>query len=362
LPMDKKQMIASVIMTLIIAAFMALSPGYIISSRAPLTMQREPERAEGYQGIITVWHIAGFKPYRGSLGSWLADVAASLEKRHSGVYFEVDSITVEEYQARILRGEQPDVFSFPLGCANVEQLLELDTELPPLRGNLQGVGRYDGRLYAVPYAASGYLLVHNQRLVQELGADCDSMEEALKGGSVSAAGNAVTAYIYGISGEVLSEEDFLEEKAVSAFLDGRAAGDLELKVQNGKGFPFQASRFGNYSDLVQLIGVNSKIEGEKLPCIYELIEACLSVERQQSLCSIGLMPGAAEAAPHKAEDEALEILFAQLEEIAAPNSFLYKTYREQLEISAAEAMRGSSSAKKDIELRLTELVRGATIK
>jgi len=362
MPMNKKQVILSLIMTALISAFMIVSPRYIAMSRTPLTQHRENAVSEGYQGIITVWHIVGFKPYQGSLGTWMSNAAAQLEKHHRGVYLQVDSIDVEEYEARIARGEQPDVFSFPLGCMYAEQLCELELELPELKGNTKEAGYCEGRLYAVPYTASGYLLLHNQRLMQEQGKDAQGMTEMLKSGGASAAGDPVQACIFGVMGEMLVQEDFIEERAVSAFVDVRAAGDLERKVQSGKGFPFEVLSCGNYTDLVQLIGANANIQPEKLPYVYELIELCLNTDEQQQLTEIGLMPLLAEKQTDKTDTEAINILFEELENIAAPNSFLYKTYREQLRISAAEAMRGSVSAKKDLELRLRELVRGAVIK
>lgn len=360
--MNRKQIIVCLIVTSIMALFMVHSPKYLMSSRKLLTLQRDEENTEQYQGIIEVWHIVGFKPYRDSLGSWVSNTAKQLEKRHSGVYLEVDSITMEEYEARIARGEQPDVFSFPLGSVYAEQLGELNTNFPALRGNLAATGQYDGRLYGIPYAASGYLIVHNQRLMQERGADAESISKFLKKGEANSAGDPVQACIWGIIGEVRSEEEFLQEKAVSAFLDARAAGDLFKKVQNGKGFPFETACCSNYSDQVQLVGVNVNIETAKLPYIYELIDLCLSRENQQKLMDIGIMPAIAEITREKSDDEAIDQLFDELEDIAAPNTFLYKTYREQLQISAIEAMLGSESAKKDLDLRLIELVRGAAIK
>ena len=360
--MNRKQIIVSLIVTSIMAVFMVLSPKYLMLSRSLLTLQRDEENTEQYQGIIEVWHIVGFKPYRGSLGSWVSNTAKQLEKRHSGVYLEVDSITMEEYEARIARGEQPDVFSFPLGSVYAEQLGELNTNFPALRGNLAVTGQYDGRLYGIPYAASGYLIVHNQRLMQERGADAESISTLLKKGEANSAGDPVQACIWGTIGEVRPEEEFLQEKAVSAFLDARAAGDLFQKVKNGKGFPFETACCSNYSDQVQLVGVNVNIETAKLPYIYELIDLCLSRENQQKLMDIGIMPAIAEITREKSDDEAIDQLFDELEDIAAPNTFLYKTYREQLQISAIEAMLGSESAKKDLDLRLIELVRGAAIK
>ena len=360
--MNRKQTVLSLIMTIIMAAFMVFSPKYIMSSRTPLTLQQNKENKEEYQGIITVWHIVGFKPYRGSLGNWVSNTAKQLEKKHSGVYLEVDSITMEEYESRIARGERPDVYSYPLGSVYAEQLCELNIDFPAMRGNLAGIGQYDGRMYGVPYGASGYLIVHNQQLMQERGADTESISLLLSTGEANTAGDPVQACIWGINGEVRPVEDFLQKKAVSAFMDARAAGDLFYKVQNGKGFPFETVSCSNYSELVQLIGINVETESAKLSYIYEFMDMCLSADNQQKLMDIGIMPAIAEIEREKVDDEAIEQLFNQLENIAAPNSFLYQTYREQLQISAIEAMRGSEAAKKDLDLRLTELVRGAAIK
>lgn len=362
MPMNRKQLIISIIMSAMMVVFMVRAPEYIAAARTPLTMQRQREERESYQGIITVWHIAGFKPYQGSLGTWVGKVAESVEKRHDGVFIEVDSITMEEYQARIERGEQPDVFSYPLGCVYVEQLMELDAELPVLRGNLGSTGSREGRLYGVPYAASGYLLIHNQRLMQEQGTGLNEVSSRLKSGSTAAAGDPVQAAIYGVSGELLSMEDFSEGNAVAVFADVRAAGDLVRKIQNGKGFPVEFSSCGNYTDLVQFIGINVNADAEKISYIYELIGLCLREDNQTKLMSIGLMPALEEIQAEKADAEAVALMFEELNEIAAPNSFLYGTYKDQLYLSAREGMRGSASAKKDMELRLTELVRGAAIK
>ena len=42
------------------------------------------QSTESYQGIISLWHIVGFKSYQGSMGAWLEKAAAALEKKHKG--------------------------------------------------------------------------------------------------------------------------------------------------------------------------------------------------------------------------------------------------------------------------------------
>ena len=103
--MQSKDKIICAAMTLAIIAFMVLSPGYIVAHRRNLTQQYRQQSTESYQGIISLWHIVGFKSYQGSMGAWLEKAAATLEKKHKGVYFEVESMTFSDYEARRERGE-----------------------------------------------------------------------------------------------------------------------------------------------------------------------------------------------------------------------------------------------------------------
>ena len=116
--MQSRDKIICAAMTLAIIAFMVLSPGYIAAHRRNLTQQYRQQSTESYQGIISLWHIVGFKSYQGSMGAWLEKAAATLEKKHKGVYFEVESMTFSDYEARRERGEKADMYSFPLGYAD----------------------------------------------------------------------------------------------------------------------------------------------------------------------------------------------------------------------------------------------------
>ena len=81
----------------------------------------EPEEEE-FSGVINVWHVVRFKPYMGSVGAWLKKIADRAERRHFGVYFEVESISEAEAEAKLQNGEFPDVISFPAGFLNGREL------------------------------------------------------------------------------------------------------------------------------------------------------------------------------------------------------------------------------------------------
>lgn len=362
--MSKKEYVIYGLVTVILAVVLLISPDYFVSSRRPVTQQRTEQPSEGYQGIISLWHIVEFKPYRGSLGSWVSDIAKQFEKEHRGVYIEVESITLEECSERIGRGERADVYSFPIGWAYPEDIMEIDIgDLPEFKGNLGECGKYDGKSFAYPYAASGYVLTVNQRLMQEQQiSDGEALREGILNGEITSAGNAVAFAIYGGSGNLMNEEDFLNEKAMVLFDDGRAAGDMGRKVQQGKGFPYITYEFSNYSDLVQCMGVDDTTAAEKIPCICEFIRLVYAEESQAGLNKLGLVGAIEMNTSFRAETETEEQLFAELENIAAPNAFMFKSYRDQLKLSAGAAAAGDADAKKDFDLRMIELVRGADIK
>ena len=62
--MQSRDKIICAAMTLAIIAFMVLSPGYIVAHRQTLTQQYRQQSTESYQGIISLWHIVGFKSYQ----------------------------------------------------------------------------------------------------------------------------------------------------------------------------------------------------------------------------------------------------------------------------------------------------------
>lgn len=349
-------------MTLAIIVFMVLSPGYIAANRQSLTQQYRQQSTESYQGIISLWHIAGFKAYRGSMGAWLEKAAAALEKKHRGVYFEVESITLSDYMARRERGEKADFYSFPLGWEYIEELQPIDMTMPEMRGNMADSCRYRGSTYGIPYAASGYVLAVNSRIMQEKGLDMDMLSGMIRSGEAKMFGNGIIACIYGAKGEPGEAEDFSNEKSLAAFIDARAAGEMERKVQSGKGFPFETFPCTNYTDLVQYLGIGSGAEEEKRDYIMEFMQYVLSEDKQQNLMELGLIPAIATKAQLESETHAVSAIYESGSQPAVPQCFLYAAYEDQLYQSAGKALSGDENAKKDLDLRLMELVQGAGIK
>lgn len=261
--MSRSRCIISSILLLAVVAYLIFVPN-IIDGALGREYYREWLKPikEDFSGTISVWHIVGFKPYVGSLGNWLKSRAEYVEKEHFGVYFEVTSMTEDDAMALIGSGKRPDVFSIPLGWCPGDGLRELSASDAKI--DLSS-GIDNGSLKAMPYAASGKLLIYNPVKVTPVPGEI----ERLGPGSI---------------------EDFKSGKADCCTADVRAAGDLYRAAISGKVDPFEAIAYSNETTLVQYLCIDSTIDAVKLPYVRAFIEDVASVTAQESLCELGLMP------------------------------------------------------------------------
>ena len=123
---------------------------------------REKEKAERYEGTLTLWHVVTFKTGAGSGVGWLKDRAAAFEKQHPYVFLEVEGLTAEEAESRLAAGEQPDLMSFPLGFGEgfVAETLPEREELDPALARV-------GEGVAWPWMGDGYVLLINRDMAEE---------------------------------------------------------------------------------------------------------------------------------------------------------------------------------------------------
>lgn len=223
---------------------------------------------EPFSGKITIWHVVEFRPYLGSVGSFLKDAARTVEKQHFGVYLNVESITLEEAKARLSNAEFPDVLSFPAGFVDESMLMAFDTDLVERFGRLTdlALGEINSNVYAVPYAASCRLLMYDSaRLDPDNFVDIDAAEQN-------------------------KPEDFKAGKADCCIGDARAVGDMMRSALSGKIKSFEVMTFEDGTALVQFLGIGISCDELKLPYIYEFVSKIFSEQNQKKLCELGLMP------------------------------------------------------------------------
>ena len=230
-------------------------------------IQSEPKAC-----IINVWHVVEFKPYMGSIGGWLEKIADKYRKRVNGIHFNVISVSIEDAEVMLKRGLEPDVISFSYGFINDRQadeyLYELDDSFSSRNDISVTAGSFDGRLYALPLCASGYVLIYQP------GADTEFSKEEL----IESAG---------------SVEEFKKGKALSCICDMRVAGDIYRAGLTGGAVQFDAEPYSlNAAEdrEVQFIGIWKGIEEYKLKYAAEFILRATNKPAQDDLCGLGLMP------------------------------------------------------------------------
>lgn len=370
--MKMREWLLGALAAVLAAAYLLLMPGYLRAQRQELSLQSKQESGETFSGIITLWHIVGFKPYQGSMGTWLSDRAAAFEKKHFGVFINVTAMTQEEFEARLNRGERADAYSFPLGWGYAERFQALEDVEAEFLPGLAQTGVWEGERYALPYAMSGYLLLSNSRLEQERSVSLSEedwraeLQEAVdkltytygkkKRQRYGLAGSPLMAALQGLHCQVAPPDAFRGEDAALLLGDIRDAGDLDRLITAGKGFSYRAWPVGNYTDLVQYLAVARDTEAAKLPYIQAYFELILRAEHQDSLLEQGLLPATLLKEEKAAEEPALLALQGALAEPSVPNAFLYQRYRDELASLAQRALEGDASAALDLAGRMKELV------
>ena len=251
--------ILSVILLLFFGAFVFFAPR-LFKDRLTNESYREYfiQMAEPTSAIVKVWHIVSFKPYSGSLGSWLSDRARSLSGRYVNVYFEVVSMSAEDAFEELGRGEYPDVISF--GDNGFDKSL------------LKGFDHGGDRVSFVPYCASGYLMAYDPG--RTVGLTTNEIAEA--SGSVS---------------------EFKKGNAVSVICDIRGIGDLFRAQLAGRCPYFEAEPIDGQPILKQYLGVYEGISEEKIKYALEFIDFITEKSSQDDIARIGLLPVSDEAEP-----------------------------------------------------------------
>ncbi len=275
--------LTAILLLAAIFSLMAISPSYIRAwlGRDSYTEWMQIEK-EPHVLIINVWHIVGFKPYIGSLGGWLSKRADEFKKQYVGIYFKVASLSPEQAMQQYERGMTPDIISFSPDACSVDALLPL-AESFEHDGYCTDSGKYSDKLYALPYCASGELLL------------CD------------------TAATAGMSREEIvslcgSANDFKRGKTPACICDIRTAGDIYRAGLVGDAPYFEAESYavpsdgGSASKLVQYVGINRDIDENKLPYAMEFLKYITSDKVQSGLGDIGLMPICTEAEPVYEQD------------------------------------------------------------
>ena len=131
---------------------------------------------DGWAGVLRVWVCGGWQPGSGSFTPWLNQQATRFEKRHPGVYIQIEPVEAEALCAFDQVELPPDGLLFPPGMLSGGQNLCPLEEPDALRPELRGAGRWEENTVAVAVAMGGYAWALNRALVSQVPLDWAQLE------------------------------------------------------------------------------------------------------------------------------------------------------------------------------------------
>lgn len=349
----------------LIVLYLLLTPKWILSGlatdpRAEVFKKPAPE----WYGVVELWHVASFKPYRGSVTDYLDRAAREYNKAHTGVHIQVKGLTEKQFHERIERGETPDAYSFQSGLLYREQLSELPiTALPklisPARPAADG-----GLLYAVPYLVSGYALSVNTQLLYQRGlaspegADRAFLQAALdsKQKKPQLYAPEILAARLELTGTLASREDFLGGGVLAGITDlytvGMASRTEKLNLM------LESVPITDYTDLVQYIGPARGADEKRRAVIADFAAYLLSEKVQRRLSDVGCAPASAEVTDLAYDEPLLAAFYAGVAAASAPEPFAYERHKSALTADALRALLREQGAQNAFNERLNVVLSG----
>ena len=137
-------------------AYFLCAVSLLLIAVCPLMLQSGGVAAETapYKGVLTLWHITGWRSGASSFEAYLRGRIRSFEAGYPYAFIELKSLSAQEATEALAAGEAPDILSYPLG---------LDTVYP-----LANLPSADTALHCAdpgwPYACGGLLRTSSTRI------------------------------------------------------------------------------------------------------------------------------------------------------------------------------------------------------
>ena len=126
---------------------------------------------EGWAGVIRVWVSPGWQPGYGSFVPWLNQRAARFEKKHPGVYVQVEPVSEGVLKSFDKVDLPPDAILFAPGMLDGGTNLCALDPCASLRPELSQAGQWGEELCALPVAMGGYAWAINRGIVAQVPLD-----------------------------------------------------------------------------------------------------------------------------------------------------------------------------------------------
>ena len=117
---------------------------------------------EGWSGVIRLRVYQGFRTGTGSLVPWLNSCLSTYEKRHSGVYVQVETVSLQTFSTLSTDEVPPDMVIFTPGALDNASCLEkLDISAASISEGLIEACIWNGECRALPLCYGGYGILLN---------------------------------------------------------------------------------------------------------------------------------------------------------------------------------------------------------
>ncbi len=343
----------------------ALSPVFILSYYETM-----PEN-ESYKGILTLWHITGWRTGGSSGVSFLKKRASEFESVNPHVFIRTVSMTAAEANEAVSCGEIPDIVSYPYGYEisfPLSFLPQKDFAVNPLST-------------AYPYMRGGYCMLINTDMLSEQAAEvsegwglrpdelltaaqfglCFDSEKGYTSlpsvmlheypeakrpnistwgeGDVpdAALGLPVTSYTDGLTA-------FCEEKACILIASQRQLFEAQALYEQNEAPSFSAYAVSGYTDMAQMISAaESEDELKKKMCI-SFTEFLVSESAQKKLYALGVFPVLPDIKIYQDD----ECRYAIYELLCKKNRLLFPQYTNELDELSKKAYSGDAKALREI--------------
>ena len=328
--------------------------------------------ASQYQGVLTLWHITGWRAGGSTGASFLKKRVKEFESSNGHVFIEVQSMTLPEALDALQAGETPDMVSYPFG-------VDPGVSFSPLPAKDVLFSYITD--FAYPYMCGGYCILVNtdtlneqgQYVSDDWGIRPDELVEAVQLGIGFDAEDgysslpAIALHEYPaatgpnistwgepempdaalcLSNAVYTDafESFCQGETCVLIASHRQLFEATQLYEQNECPSFCAYAIGGYTDMVQLIGVTECEDSQKQAVCTAFAEYLISDSVQKKLEALGVFPVIPDLEIYS-DNLCLNAMYELLHENAAlpdPDN------QETLDTLAQEAFQGDHAALKKI--------------
>ena len=292
----------------LIILFLICSPTYIFNkNNYTMNINKYLTTKNKKQAVLTIWHIESFEGGTKSRKSYLEEIGIKFNKINPNIYFSIMSLTEEQLFLNLQNNKICDIFSFSVGsgCLLTSYLLGLQNN-KSINNNLQNYAKVNNEILAYPYMLSSYVAIskntdESKPLVEKFSLTSNKNVYGFGfdvGGNINVAqcllnngiNNLNKMQFYSCNSSYDAYTNFINSKFTTLVGTMRDYYRCKNREELGKINSCAYFSLGNYTDLIQYIGINKNLDEGKISIAGAFLNYLLSYSSQSILKKYGLFP------------------------------------------------------------------------